>query len=429
MKKKTGIIFAAGIMSFALTFTGCANKTKNNDEADYTFAETGSTTEESSETTSAETTEKETTTKLITTTVTTTNTAVNATIKETTTANTAKTKTTTTKAVTTEKANTNILWNTNKKAPALTTVPVTVATINVKVSNNYFTETTEYIYTDEELDIMAKAGFDVFLSSCEEQEINIAYLDNDYIFNLYSDLNMSISKKQLNILIDKMNVLFNEARAEAFNNELGITFERNNDNMVTRIQKNLGADGAIWTHTIELFDSEYQYYNQLPRYSPTDAEYWTNYIYENEGLLNNIAGSLLKCMDKYDKTKDEMLLETVRYVQAIPYKYDIDSTGYEDYPRYPYETLYDNCGDCEDVSFLLAGLLRSMGYGVCTLYLPGHAAVGVRTDSNNANFYLNGLGYYYIECTNEGWAVGEVPEDYSESLFFDTDAYILDPID
>lgn len=405
MKKKSKIIFAVAMMLFSLAFTGCANKTENNDEADYTFAETDSTAEES-----AETTEQETTTKLITASVTITDTAINTTIKKTTTVKTTKTKTTTTKAVTTEKANTGILWNTNQKTPALTTVTVTFATIPVKVSDDYFTETTEYIYTDEELDRIAKAGFDVFLSRCEEQEINIAYLDNDYIFNLYSNLNMSISKKQFNILIDKMNVLFNEARTEAFNNELNITFERNNDNMVTRIQKNLGADGTVWTHTIELFDSEYQYYNQQSRY--INKSDWTNYIYENEGLLDNIAGSLLECMDKYNKTKDEMLLEAVKYVQAIPYQTDIDSTGYEEYPKYPYETLYENCGDCEDLSILLAGLLRSMGYGVCLVNPTGHMAVGVRTDNDNANFYIDSLGYYYIECTAEGWLLGEVPEDY-----------------
>ncbi|MCM1132045.1 MAG: hypothetical protein NC340_01095 [Ruminococcus flavefaciens] len=421
MKKNTGIIIAVGIILSSLAFAGCANKAENNNSAESTFFETESTAEESSdgleeesaettvaettvaETTVAETTKQATTTRLTTTAVTTT-----ATARQTTTAKTFQT----TKAATTAKEVTNVTWKTNNKTPALTTAPVTTATLPIKASDYDFQETSVYVYTDEQLDEVAEAALEDVLRQCETSNANIAYLGKDFTFDLsgfFSEFSSLMTREQFDILCAKINVLLNEAIIEAMYNETGITFERTDNNTVNRIQKNIGADGLLWTHTIELFDSEYQNFKQRPRY--TDISEWANYIYENEGLTNNIAGGMLRYAEEIGKTKDEMLLEAIVYVQSIPYELDIDSTGYVEYPKYPYETLYENCGDCEDLSFLLAGLLRSMGYGVCLVHPEGHMAVGVRTDDKNANFYFDGLGYYYIECTNEGWLLGQVPED------------------
>ncbi|MDE7225486.1 MAG: hypothetical protein K2N49_01295, partial [Ruminococcus sp.] len=247
--------------------------------------------------------------------------------------------------------------------------------------------------------------------------INIAYLKDDFVFGSWQDsilqtfdeVGASISKEQFDIFMNKVNYLFNMARVEAINNELGITFERIDDNTVKRIYTYLEVDGSIWNNSIELFDSGYEFCHKQPRYKYISE--WVNYIYENEELLDKIAGAIMSTSDSLDKTEYQLLLDAVAYVQSIPYVSDIDSTGYEEFPKYPYETLYENCGDCEDVSILLAGLLRSMGYGVCLVTPPGHMAVGVKTDDVNANFYLDGQGYYYIECTDMGWNVGQVPED------------------
>ncbi|MDE6784993.1 MAG: hypothetical protein K2J26_06460 [Ruminococcus sp.] len=424
MKNKKGIVFYFGMLMFALALTGCTNKTQNNNDADYTFAEKESTAEELSEITSADTTD---TTKLVTTTATITNTAVNTTIKETTKTTTKTTRTSTaqtTKITTAEKnrtaiqTNDDIQWNTGTNKPILTTVPVTVATVPVKISDDYFTETTDYIYTDEELDSIAEVINDVILTQLAEQGTNIAYLDNDFVFDSLEDTllqvfelaDVSISGEQFDILIKKVNALFHEARIEAVNNELGTTFERIDDNTVKRIYTYLEVNGEIWNNTTELLDSEYEYWHQKPRYK--DMSEWVNYIYENEVLLDKIANAIMSTQEPLNKTKYQILLDTISFVQSIPYELDIDSTGYEEFPKYPYETLYENCGDCEDVSILLAGLLRSMGYGVCLVHPTGHMAVGVRTDESDANFYMDGLGYYYIECTNEGWLLGEVPKDY-----------------
>lgn len=400
MKKKIGFIVAVGMILIALT-TGCANKNENN-EADYTFIESISMAEESTEKT-----EEETTTTEITTLKTTT------TSKATTTSKTA----TTSKAATTSKTTTTLKTTTTKNITTTKTIKKAVTTTTVIT-------TAPFRLTDKDID-----GFiERLYTSVSEEELTeyLQYLRNiltEEEFTVLSQRIESLTDEEENYLFEKR--LMKELLQEFDEGELGTKFVRDNDERVIRVQRWRGSDD-YYNHVTYLYDSEYKYYNSLPRY--TNVSDWVNYIYENELILQDIANGWLVSGTRTDRTAYEMMIEAVKFVQAIPYETDIDSTGYNEYPKYPYETLYENCGDCEDVSFLVAGILRSMGFEVCLLDLPRHIAVGLRTDSDDSNFYINGLGYYYIECTNEGWKVGEVPESFEDALN-GAPAYILKPIE
>lgn len=102
------------------------------------------------------------------------------------------------------------------------------------------------------------------------------------------------------------------------------------------------------------------------------------------------------------------------FVQSLPYAYDTDSKGEEEYVRYPVETLVDGCGDCEDKVMLLAAVLHEMDIDFILLSLPDHLALAVRCDGVKAERYISFLGkkYYYVETTMEGWQIGQVPPDY-----------------
>ena len=105
------------------------------------------------------------------------------------------------------------------------------------------------------------------------------------------------------------------------------------------------------------------------------------------------------------------------FVQSLPYAYDADSKGADEYVRYPIETLVDGCGDCEDKVALLTTLLYEMEVDFVLLVLPEHMAIGVHCDEVEAERYLlfNDKRYYYLETTMPSWAIGQIPEDYLAS--------------
>jgi len=101
-------------------------------------------------------------------------------------------------------------------------------------------------------------------------------------------------------------------------------------------------------------------------------------------------------------------------VQSLPYTSDNETTGYDEYPRYPIETLVDNGGDCEDTAILAAALIDAMGYGVVLLRFPTHMAVGVKgSDSLYGTYWTyQDQRYYYLETTGANWEIGELPPTY-----------------
>ena len=101
----------------------------------------------------------------------------------------------------------------------------------------------------------------------------------------------------------------------------------------------------------------------------------------------------------------------VSFVQNLPYTSDDLTTGFDEYPRFPYETLYDNGGDCEDTSILASAMLHELRYDVALLLFPGHMAVGFecRAETGQPRYRHHGRRYCYLETTGDDWDVGMVP--------------------
>lgn len=108
----------------------------------------------------------------------------------------------------------------------------------------------------------------------------------------------------------------------------------------------------------------------------------------------------------------------IAFVQSLPYTFDDVTTPFDDYPRFPSETIYADGGDCEDTSILMAAILKKMGYDVVLLQLPRHVAVGVYCDPSDFSYQVtsypsNGRDYCYLETTGEGYKIGELPDEYT----------------
>jgi transglutaminase-like putative cysteine protease len=108
------------------------------------------------------------------------------------------------------------------------------------------------------------------------------------------------------------------------------------------------------------------------------------------------------------------------FVQSLPYTYDDVSASFDDYPRFPIETIVDNGGDCEDTAILFATIVQILGYGAVYLNPTGHLAVGVLGGSGVHGTYwtYNNGSYFYCETTGDGFKIGEVPSEYTTAKVY-----------
>ena len=159
----------------------------------------------------------------------------------------------------------------------------------------------------------------------------------------------------------------------------------------------------------------YAHYRSLGRYYGIDN--YCNYINDsnNSVIIAEIVQVIKNIANTYSYSDAAIVREAAKFVQdVIEYQYDSDTTGEDEYPRYPIETLYERQGDCEDTSILMAALLKELGYEVGFLHLPGHLAVALRTSDDyrgGAYYEFNGHRYLYIESTGSGWNIGDIPDD------------------
>ncbi len=157
------------------------------------------------------------------------------------------------------------------------------------------------------------------------------------------------------------------------------------------------------------------YYDYYRSKSHTGKDFDHYALSEDDRVfLGQMIDSFKEQGDKYNFTDDQNVLNIIAFVQAMPYTSDSVTTGYDEYPRYPIETLVDGGGDCEDSAILAAALLLEMGYGVVLIELPGHMALGVKGSENLAGTYyeLNGSRYYYVETTSSDFKIGELPSEF-----------------
>ncbi|MFH0913728.1 MAG: hypothetical protein V1849_00365 [Chloroflexota bacterium] len=136
------------------------------------------------------------------------------------------------------------------------------------------------------------------------------------------------------------------------------------------------------------------------------------YIDKLVGYLNQSAGQ--KGLSGFHK-----LGFALAFVQSLPYTVDKITTPYDEYARYPIETLFDRGGDCEDTTILAAAILDRMGYDVALLVLPGakHVALGIALSPPFSGSYYEHQGkkYFYVETTAEGWQIGRIPPEITDT--------------
>ena len=178
--------------------------------------------------------------------------------------------------------------------------------------------------------------------------------------------------------------------------------------------------------------SLYDSYQALPRPPTVNYSVYVTHPWD-DAYVDNLVEKIESAAAREGLNYLEKLEFTASLVQNLPYTVDSVTTPYNEYPRYPIETLVDKGGDCEDTSILLASLLDRMGYGIVFISFPakgteqGHVAVGVQggEDFYGVYYELNGGKYFYLETCRPGFQVGDIPSNYRDAPAF---LYELEPV-
>lgn len=123
-----------------------------------------------------------------------------------------------------------------------------------------------------------------------------------------------------------------------------------------------------------------------------------------------------KLWEIYQGDYEDFANGVLMITHQIPY--EVTATA-----KYPIETIVENKGDCDLLSYVAASIMKAGGLNVVLLYYKNkaHMNVGVNlpTPPRHARTIYcvdyNGIRYYIAECTGgdwrAGWKVGECPQD------------------
>jgi hypothetical protein len=169
--------------------------------------------------------------------------------------------------------------------------------------------------------------------------------------------------------------------------------------------------GYSWTLSLSVPDSLYQYYGAKERIETEDYSVYVTHP-DDDDYLGTIVREFNRIALEERYTEEEKVSLVITFVQSLPYTSDSVTTTFDEYPRYPIETLVEYGGDCEDTSILTAAFLDALNYDVVLISPPEHMAVGIGIDAYGTYWELDGDKYFYLETTGEGWEIGEIPPEY-----------------
>jgi predicted transglutaminase-like cysteine proteinase len=184
------------------------------------------------------------------------------------------------------------------------------------------------------------------------------------------------------------------------------------------------SEGNRTTFTKIFSEGVYEFYaNQSRQYVQNYQYKYGSYVSDrlDKYLIDSIVTEFEKYGEEEDHNERQIIEHMMSLVQNLEYTTDKAGTGWNDYPKYPIETLVDQDGDCEDTAILMANLLRNFGYGTKLIYATGemtegdaggHMAVGVLGENDIEGTYYEdekGDRYYFIETTSPNTPIGQAP--------------------
>ena len=177
----------------------------------------------------------------------------------------------------------------------------------------------------------------------------------------------------------------------------------------TFVWKDNSGDNHQYTLTIVYSDYLVYLEDDIARTQGSDQHDLQYVTYGDQYIVRIAQDFNTRYASESDAKKLDILLT---FTQYIPYQYDSEYKGQEEYWKYPVETLFEQGGDCEDTSLLFCAIAKAMGYDTAILLFDGHMAAGISYDgqpSGKGFLASNGVTYLYCETTAKTYSVGVEP--------------------
>jgi chaperonin cofactor prefoldin len=238
----------------------------------------------------------------------------------------------------------------------------------------------------------------------EELETEVASLNNEI-----SNLNNEISDLEVEISSLDDQIRDKNTDIQNLENELN-----NVMNLEVTQHYEWDYEWSKWTWDLPIPLRLYWEYHEKPR--PTSWATWVSMCKDSRDdyYIKRLVDGLKIVASNEGYSEYETIEYVISFIQTLPYTVDDETTPWNEYPRYPIETLFDRGGDCEDTSILTAMILYEMGYDVALIILEdeNHCAVGVKGGEGiYGTYYLvDGTKYFFLETTGDGWGIGDFPD-------------------
>ncbi len=179
-----------------------------------------------------------------------------------------------------------------------------------------------------------------------------------------------------------------------------------------------GSSHAIYKLYTSVPLSLYDYYRGKANSVNSDREY-SKFV--TPGPVQTLADNIRNITRNKQSSDEEFANNVLALVHQIPYA--VSNI------KYPVETLAENSGDCDVLSFLAASIMKAGGLDVVLLVYrdlhPAHMNIGVylpytpvydELETKVTGFEYNNKTYWVAECTSTGsWKVGDQPDCFASS--------------
>lgn len=272
---------------------------------------------------------------------------------------------------------------------------------------------------------VSKSKYDTLMQDYETSQTNLTSAQREYDF-LQSEMaslqkEWEEAKAVLEAEIAEKSTDISEAQStiEALSQDIAALQAKLDEALNTEIKQaftfSFQTKDFTWELSIPL--KTFLYYKGMARI--TDTSKYAMMVKDNyaNSLLDKFILQVEDAVLRYSYDKTEAVDLIGAFIQSLVFANNDVTTPYDNYPRYPIETLFDQTADSEDTSILAAALLYRLDYNVVFFVFgePKHVGLGIYVPAVMGldGWEYQAKRYIYLETTGDTWTLGHAPVEYA----------------